>query len=72
MGTDMLIKVIFNDKTAGYINEMNLTRLLRTGAVAAFYRAGGWVAVDRDPVRRGGRGYTGPERRQESRKMRGR
>ncbi len=67
----MLIKVIFNDKTAGYINEVNLAGLLRKGAVAAFYRAGGWVAVDRDPIRRGGRGYAGPERRQEFRKARG-
>jgi len=67
----MLIKVICKDKTAGFINEVNLTRLLRTGDIAAFYRAGEWVAVDRDPIRSGGRGYAGPERRQEFRKTRG-
>ena len=64
----MFIKVIFKDKTAGYLNEVNLTKLLRKGAVAAFYRAGGWVAVDRDPIRRGGICYAGPERRQLYRK----
>lgn len=64
----MLIKVIFKDKAAGYLNEVNLAKLLRKGAVAAFYRSGGWVAVDRDPIRRGGVGYAGPERRQQYRK----
>ena len=67
----MLIKVIFKDKSAGYINEVNLTWLLRKGAVAAFYRAGGWVAVDRDPIRRGGRGYAGPERRHAYQQVKG-
>ncbi len=39
----MRIKIIFKDKTAGCINEVNLARLLRKGAIVAFNRAGGWV-----------------------------
>lgn len=61
----MIIKVIYKDKSAGYVNETNLTWLLRKGVVAAFMRSNGWVAVDRDPIRIHKHPYSGFERRRE-------
>jgi hypothetical protein len=55
-GGFMDIKVIFQDKSAGFVKDYLLEDELREGNVVAFKRAEGWVNVD----------YDGPDRRHKS------
>jgi hypothetical protein len=59
----MEIKVIYRDNCAGTVKDYLLEGLLRDGVISAFWRTGGWVSVDRDPIRQGKGDYAGPERR---------
>lgn len=62
----MEIKVIFEDKSAGFVKDYLLEDQLRLGNVVAFKRSDGWVDVVRGPVRKRRRDYAGPERRHRS------
>jgi hypothetical protein len=59
----MEIRVIYRDNCVGRVKDYLLEGLLRDGAISAFWRASGWVDVDRDPIRQGKGDYAGPERR---------
>ena len=63
----MLIKVIYVDNTAGVVKASSLDQLIKKGKIVAFRRSEGWAKVGRDPVRGSSGGYTGPERRINSR-----
>lgn len=61
-----MIRVIYRDKSTGVVAGHRLDELIATGRIAAFYRADGWVSVERGPIRGKGDnagGYDGPERR---------
>jgi hypothetical protein len=59
----MMIRVLYKDNTSGMVRDYALDELISSGKIVAFYRTSGWVAVGRDPVRRGSKPYTGIERR---------
>jgi len=60
----MLIRVKYQDNTYDMVKAWRLEEYLATEKVAAFFRNGGWVAVESDQVRHGpARDYRGPERR---------
>lgn len=63
---EMKIRVIFRDKTAGLVQPSELNQLIEEEKIAAFFRAEGWVDVEKGPVRGEGGEYQGPERRSES------
>ncbi|AJE04638.1 GSU3473 family protein [Geobacter pickeringii] len=60
----MLIRVRYTDDSYDMIKPWRLQEFISSGRIAAFLRSDGWVAVSRDPLRRGNdRRYSGPERR---------
>lgn len=62
----MLIRVLYKDQAAGMVETSRLGELIAAGKVVAFFRSGGWVDVERDPIRGKGRVYYGPERRKKA------
>lgn len=60
----MVIQVIYQDeKRFGAVHASRLESLIRSGQLFAFRRAQGWVIIEKDPVRKPGGSYSGPERR---------
>lgn len=60
----MLIQVIYqSDKRFGAVHKFRLESLIESGQLFAFRRANEWVLIEKDPVRGGEGGYSGPERR---------
>lgn len=45
----MMIRVIYSDKSAGKIADHRLDELIAAGRIVAFYRADGWVSLERGP-----------------------
>ncbi|SNB45403.1 GSU3473 family protein [Geobacter sp. DSM 9736] len=67
----MMIRVIYNDQSAGMVADYQLDDLINAGKIVAFHRTDGWVSVEQGPLR--GRGeapgsYEGPERRRKNTK----
>lgn len=66
-----MIRVIYSDKSAGKIADHRLDELIAAGRIVAFYRADGWVSLERGPIRGKGNnagGYDGPEHRRKAEK----
>lgn len=60
----MLIQVIYqSDKRFGAVHKFRLESLIKSGQLFAFRRANEWVIIEKDSVRVGEGGYSGPERR---------
>ena len=62
----MMIRVLYKDQAAGTVKATLLDELIAAGKIAAFFRSGGWVNVELDPIRGKGRVYHGPERREKN------
>lgn len=61
----MLLKVIYTDKTIGIVKAARLEELMAKGMIGAFLRLDGWVVIGKDPIRKDGRGFLGPDRRRQ-------
>lgn len=59
----MVIRVLYKDKATGMVKDSLLDELINSGKIAAFFRSGEWVNVERDPIRGRGGAHSGPERR---------
>jgi hypothetical protein len=49
----MLIHVMYPENKFDYVKDFMLDKLIGSGKVAGFQRAGGWVSIGVDPVRAG-------------------
>ena len=65
----MMIRVLYKDQAAGMVKASLLDELIAAGKIIAFFRSGGWVNVERDPIRGKGRVYHGPERRKKPKEI---
>lgn len=59
----MLVRVIYNDLQTGKIHDYLLDNLISQGKIIGFFRSGGYVRTDSDPMRGAGGQYAGPDRR---------
>jgi hypothetical protein len=59
----MLIKVIRQDYTEGFVEDFLLEGMIKAGKIAAFRRSNGWVVVGSQPIREKKPKYLGPDRR---------
>lgn len=65
----MMIRVIYSDKSTGEVASHLLDELIAAGRIVAFYRADGWVSLERGPIRGKGSnagGYDGPGAKKET------
>ena len=62
-GLNMLINVIYTDKSTGRVTPAQFERLLHRGVIAAFHWGNGWENPWQCILRRGDQNYSGPERR---------
>ena len=62
---DMVLQVQYRNYTYDFVNGQTLNRLLAGKKILRFRRPSErrWIDVDRDPMRRSRRNYSGPERR---------
>ena len=66
----MRVQVIFPDQKRGVIGAEELQESIQSKKVTAFFREHELITVDVDPIRgKGGRKYSGPERRGNSQNL---
>ncbi|SNB46061.1 GSU3473 family protein [Geobacter sp. DSM 9736] len=59
----MLIRVIYDNKRIGLVDERALSNHILNGELLAFRRLDGWAKIGQDAVRGFGGTYEGPDRR---------
>ncbi len=70
----MLIKVLGNDNSIGFVEDYYLEDFIRTRRITAFFRNNSkeWVDITREPIRMDGTNqYKGPDKRRGIRTLAG-
>jgi len=61
----MLLKVMYQNDKYDMVRPSLLHELISSKKIKMFYRSGGWVDIERDPIRGSGGSYHGEERRKQ-------